>query len=170
MRIISRMTTTYDVEEDRLRLSVTDKQGQRMLLWLTQRLAGRMITALLGKIERTVAEQAPPSARKAVQMMEQVKADLQRKPLPPVQPEPEPDAHLVTNIRIGQRNNDVVLNFLWGDEKEDAIALAIDRTRLRQWMRIFHEHYQRGGWPLDIWPQWFDEATPTNVLGKEQIN
>lgn len=170
MRIISRMTTTYNATEDRLRLSVIETGGDRLVLWLTQRASGRIIAYLLEQIEESVAADAPPAARPAVQIMEQAKAEMQRKPLPAVRPAEARETHLVTNIRIRRAEKQIALIFAWGETEEDCIALVIDRTRLRQWLRIFHGHYKRARWPLDIWPRWFDDDAPSKILGKDHLH
>ena len=171
MRTISRMTTTYNAREDRLRLSAIETGGdQRLVLWLTQRAAGRIISYLLDQIEDSVAADAPPAARPAVQLMEQAKAEMERKPLPRVPASEVREEHLVVNVRIRRAEKQLALIFAWGEGEDDCIALVIDRTRVRQWLRIFHGHYKRARWPLDIWPQWFDEDAPAKILGREHLH
>jgi hypothetical protein len=171
LRTISRMTTTYNAQEDRLRLSAIESgDGQRLVLWLTQRASRSIIAYLLDQLEHSVAADAPPAARPAVQLMEQAKAEMQRKPLPKLPPSEVREEHLVTNVRIRRAEKQIALIFAWGEVEDDCIALAIDRTRVRQWLRIFHGHYKRARWPLDIWPQWFEEDAPAKILGREHLH
>ncbi|MEZ5734547.1 MAG: hypothetical protein R3E09_01880 [Novosphingobium sp.] len=170
LRIVTRITTIYDKREDRLRLSVLDDSGQRMVLWLTQRLASPVLRALVGEIENSVASQASPAARPAVQLMEQARADLERKPAPPIEPSKEDEEHLILHVGLRRGSRAIRLTFYWGEGDEERIALGIGRTRLRQWLRIFHHHYKRADWPLDLWPKWLADDAPSKILGKDHLH
>lgn len=170
LRRVSRITTIYDKREDRLKLSVLDEEDRRMALWMTQRLAGQVITVLLKEIEESVAAETPSAARPAVQLMEQARAEMQRKPVPPIQPEKDDEEHLILNVGLRRGKTHIRLTFYWGKEEDERIALAIGRTKLRQWLRVFHHHYKRAGWPLDIWPQWLADDAPSKILGKDHLH
>ena len=170
MRTISRISTTYSKREDRLLLSALDMGGASVKLWLTRRLLTDLIPALIELIEETVPKEAPAAARPAMQAMEQTKADLQRKRMKPVRAEPAGEEHLVINVRLRASKKSVAVIFMWGDDEAEQVGLGIDRTRLRQWLRIFHEAYGRANWPMDIWPEWFDEAAAVSLVGKDALN
>ncbi|MCB2080233.1 MAG: hypothetical protein KDE55_21370 [Novosphingobium sp.] len=170
MRTISRISTTYVPREDRLLLSAVDMGGVQVKLWLTQRLMTRLVPALVDLIEKSVPKEAPAAARPAMQAMEQTKADLQRQRMTPVRPEPAGEEHLVTNIGLRSSKKSVAVIFMWGEDDAEKVGLGIDRTRLRQWLRIFHEAYGRAKWPMDIWPEWFDDAAAVTLVGKDALN
>ena len=170
LRSVKRITTTYSKREDRIKLSVLDDEGRRMALWLTQRLASPVLRVLVDEIEESVAAEAPPSARPAVQVMEQAKAEMQRKPAEPIQPSKADEEHLLLNVGLKRGEKGIRLTFYWGEREDERIALGIGRTRLRQWLRIFYFHYKRAGWPLDIWPTWLAEDAPGKILGKDHLH
>jgi len=170
LRIVSRITTTYDKREDRLKLSILDRQGRQLVLWLTQRIAGPVIGALVGQIEDSVAAEAPPAARPAVQVMEQARAEMERKPAEPILTSEEDEQHLVLNVGLRYGKSKIRVTFYWGEGADENIILGIGRTNLRQWLRIFHFHYRRAGWPLDNWPQWLAEDAPSKILGKDHLH
>ena len=170
LRSVSRITTTYDKREDRIKLSVLDDEDRRMTLWLTQRLATPVLRVLLEEIEESVAAEAPPATRPAVQLMEQAKADMERKPSPPIKPTREDEQHLVLNVGVRRGQRGIRLTFYWGKGEEERIALGIDRTRLRQWLGIFHRHYKSAEWPLDLWPNWLSDDAPAKILGRDHLH
>jgi hypothetical protein len=170
LRSVSRITTTYDKREDRIKLSVLDDDDRRMALWLTQRLATPVLRVLLEGIEESVAAEAPPAARPAVQMMEQAKAVMERKPTPPIRPTTQDEEHLIINVGVRRGEKGIRLTFYWGKGEDERIALAIGRTRLRQWLEIFHRHYKTAEWPLDLWPSWLSDDAPATVLGRDNLH
>lgn len=162
MRLAARMTTGYDVQQDRLCLSVLDRQRRRTRIWLTQRLAGRIIPALLQQLQGA-ADQEPLPARPAGRASASAVVRPRRRapPAAPVAAAKGDDGgdgedRLPTNIRIGTRKGQTILIFDGASARDESIVIPIDGARLRQWLRIFYKHYKRAGWPLEIWPRWFE--------------
>jgi len=181
VRQIARMTTTYDMLQDRLRVSVLDSDGRTALLWLTQRLAGRVIAALIEQLDQAAAPgpaagpvmAAPRAVRSGMQLLEQARADLERvsktapeAAAPAVVALSSDEQFLVHKASVRRGDRGVILAFHWSEAVQDAAILVISATRLRQWLRIFHNHYRNAGWPLDIWPKWFEDAARPTGPGR----
>lgn len=140
--ILKRLTTEYSELEDRIRLAGEIESGG-LVIWLTQRLAQRLVPLLLQWIER---QQAAPRrsvalfgfGRQSVQA-----ADNSPAPLP---------AWLATSVDISSSSEQVVLTFKDGAGQAARFSLAA--ASLRQWLEILHEMYLHAGWPQDIWPEW----------------
>jgi hypothetical protein len=159
MRLAARMTTGYDVQQDRLCLSVLDQQRRRTRIWLTQRLAGRIIPALLERLQGVAGDRAEHSARLAARRRRVAPAS------PAAVPDDQDEERLPSNIRIATSKDQTILLFDGENSRDETIAIPIDSARLRQWLRIFYRHYKRAGWPLEIWPRWFERDVPTRPTG-----
>jgi len=178
LRTVARITGSYDRSEDRIRLAVLDDREQPLALWLTQWLANRLVREVLGLFGRQ-AEQMTPAPipagqRSAVQFLQQTSAELRMQKVSPVQTPPDTVLGLVTAIRIRRRQTRFILEFHCGAGEcgeDEGVALPLDATELRQFMRIVHRLYGRAEWPTaGIWPDWFDEGAHKKLLAPSQIN
>ena len=85
---LQRMTLTYVAAEDRMRLVGVVKDGDVILLWLTQRLCNQMVRTLTDLLEK-MAEARGVLAKDAVLSFQQSAARSEQPPLPPVTAGPE---------------------------------------------------------------------------------
>lgn len=69
---VSTISIAYIEHEDRLAIVVTSQDGERLALMLTRRLAGGLINALAGLLERTsvIGQDVPVETRDAVVLFE----------------------------------------------------------------------------------------------------
>lgn len=158
MRLAAWMTTGYDVRQDRLCVSILDHRHRRTRIWLTQRLAGRIIPALLERLQGLADDRADGPVQTLVRP--------RRAPAAPVAvQDDEGEERLPANIRIAIGKDRTILLFDGESARDETIAIPIDSARLRQWLRIFYRHYRRAGWPLEIWPRWFARDVPARPAG-----
>lgn len=167
MTEITKLTTTYDAEQDRVRIGAQDAKGQTIELWLTQRLADRLIARLLQHLDLDVKITATPAASKVplkeIQSWEQSAARTQLKKCEPVRAEGKLRQILVTAIDISRQDNRLLLLFQQRDER--VAAMPFSMTELRQWLGIMHDIYLKANWPCQMWPSWF--ASP--VVAKAAV-
>lgn len=152
---LQRITTEYSESEDRLRLSGETNEG-KVVIWLTQRLAKRLLPLLLQWLER---QRTVP--RRALSLFNFGQQSVQAA-------DPAPTASqtswLATSIDISTNDKQVVLTFKNSDNQAARISLAA--ALLRQWLEILHETYLHAGWEMDVWPTWM--VGGASVLKGEQ--
>lgn len=173
-RPLRRLTTVYDAAEDRLRLAGEAADGERVLLWLTQRLAHRLVSHLCRWLERQGAvDAAAPAhltiARDLAQSFAQQAARQQQVAAAPVQVDGDGDgasslaSWRVASVDVLSRPDGVELTFL--GEAGEAATLPLPTQPLRQWLGIVYDHYRQAEWPTAVWPAWMDEAQPAPTAG-----
>lgn len=159
MHSLSRLTTQYDVAQDRIRIAGEVKEGQTVVLWLTQRLVNRMV-AHVG----TTLEKPEPLKPKALAVQAQLKQSFaqqrarsqMRRTLPPVKPDELSPQWLVHKVNIKSGPDGMRLVFQ-GEEMSEQVALGMGFTPLRQWLGILHDQYRLAGWSTGMWPTWVSE-------------
>lgn len=156
---IGRITIEYDREEDRLRLSVASPKGDQAVLWMTRRIAERLVPALLERVtaipSEEVAQQAkgPQQASEAAQVYEQLQARLLQKPSEPVRPGEETAWLLIRKISLATTTNGALAITFTCDDGEQWIQV-MSQTKLRQWLQMLHHLFARAQWRKDFWPEW----------------
>jgi hypothetical protein len=155
---IQKITVGYDEQEDRLHLACEDAAGGVTALWLPQRLANRLVRALVAHLEGETEDRAMQDMLQAWHLSA---AQAQQVPTAPVQGGTAPC--LVHSIDIGLLPNALQLSFR--SAHGEAVVLGLDMTALRQWLAILHQHYAKAEWPCrGIWPEWFDAARETAAV------
>jgi hypothetical protein len=167
---ISRLTTEYVDTEDRLRLSGEIANAAPVAMWLTQRLALRLIPALLrwldGQAGAASAENsavAPSSTgemqKEVVHGFAQEAAVAELKAHQRVQAAAS-DGWLVQSIDLAPTGQQIALIFRAADGR--AAGLGMTAQELRQWLAIVHAAWIRAEWPSALWPDWMRrEAKPS---------
>ena len=160
MMRITTLTTAYDPDEDRLRLAVADAAHQRRVLWITRRLAERLVPALLQGLSAAAVDDEPPdnaqeaaAQEQAAQAYAQLEARLARKEVQPVEVVPDMPQGLVQRIELKTADNGArVLEFHC-----KALApcdLWLTPRELRQWLGLLRGAFAAAEWRQDMWPAW----------------
>lgn len=154
---LHRLTSEYIEGEDRFRLTGEDQSGNALCLWLTQRLALRMISHLVDLIAKGSPEalQNPTQdsdANDLLQSFAQEAASSNLEPQPAVDSSKATQSLLVMEVDIS-RSAEGAVGFVFknGDAK---VALGFEPQQLRQWLTIMHAQWVAAQWPVQIWPQW----------------
>ncbi len=163
MSDLQRVTTEYVESEDRLRLSGAAADGSTVVLWLTQRLALRLLPLLCGWLEQQTVAGAP---MEVVQEFAQQAALAALEPSAPVQAAQEAQAWLVHTVDVNTSAELVRLDF-----KSEAAGpvrgrLVFAAQPLRQWLGILHDQCRRAGWPESAWPEWMQQAQAQPPAGQ----
>lgn len=156
MSNVTGITLSYDPSEDRIHISARLDDGRKVRLWLTQRMARNLVGALTQNLEK--AEEIPvATVRQAVMTHSQAQAVSTIRPRPPVKPEPDVPAHLVTNIQVRIGAEKIALQL---DSALDfSPRIVLDGTLTRQWLSMLHRQFVTAKWPLDVWPTWLIEGS-----------
>lgn len=148
---LQRVTTEYVDTEDRLRLSGELPGGQTQVLWLTQRLAQRLVPHLCGWLEQQTAAGAP---MELVQEFAQQAAQASLEPQVRVEADAGAQAWLVQSVDVSIGEGAVTLLFKPGISGAAVSCLTLPSDSLRQWLGILLAQYQVAQWPLEAWPEW----------------
>jgi hypothetical protein len=179
MRELQRFTTEYIDVEDRIRLTGEikrdDGQSERAVIWLTQRLANRLIPPLIGLLEKQMPPlDVPPSVvpmveqRMEIQRFAQQSARANLVEQPPVVATADVPAWVVQTIDISPGPQLIRLTFRHPSGAE--AVLPFNPLLLRQWLNILLIAYRKGEWPLTIWPEWMQESELTTPIPRQMIH
>jgi hypothetical protein len=154
---LHRLTSEYIETEDRFRLTGEDQDGNALCLWLTQRLALRMIAHLVNLITKGSPEalQNPTQdsdASDLLQSFAQEQASSTLVPQAAVDFSKASDSILVNEVDISRTPEGVVGFVFKGNDTQ--VALGFEPQQLRQWLTIMHTQWIAAEWPVRIWPQW----------------
>ena len=165
MNVLTRVTTEFIDIEDRIRISGEQLDGDTDVLWLTQRLMNRLTAHLCQWLERqlTLASAAPAVQAAQQDVMQGFAQQAARAHLPsqpPVRACASNTGWRVDSIDVTQANGAVVLTFKGEGARQTQLTLPAQA--LRQWLGIVYQQYQRGGWPMDVWPPWMEAGSPVS--------
>lgn len=164
---LQRITTEYVEAEDRLRLSGERLDGSTVVLWLTLRMAVRLVPPLCGWLEQRTAGAGAPL--ELVQEFAQQAALAALEPAPPVRVSSEVRSWLVHSVDVNIRDDLVQLGFKAEGQGEVIARIAFAPQPLRQWLGILHAQFRKAGWPLAAWPDWVAEARPQALAGQGAV-
>lgn len=153
-RVIRRITQVYDPTEDRMRLTMADADEKIARLWLTQRLAHRLVHSLTGWLDEDVERMEGFQRAQFMQAWEQAAAQAQFSGGEPVADDVVHESGLLHSVDISHGAEFYAMTFKWG--KGESAMLQFNAIELRQWLGILHHLYQQAEWPMAIWPVWFD--------------
>ena len=156
---IRRFTIEYIEAEDRVRLTgEVAENATPVVIWITQRLACRLIPVLLQWLEKQTASPlqsiASQSATDAMHSFAQQAARSELKPQPPVRSESGGPMWLAGSVEAVMSDKRASLTFR-GDSDQSA-NLALLPIELRQWLFILYKAWTKAQWPMALWPKWIE--------------
>jgi len=166
---LTRLTTNYADIEDRILLIGEIANSPPAAMWLPQRLAMRLLPALLQWLDHqtgVTSNQPSGAARPTAELQKQVvhgfaqeAARAELMPQPPVQIAGAGEGWLVHSVDLTPAQDRLALVFRAADGR--AAGVALTATELRQWLAILHGVWLRAEWPTSTWPDWIEgEAKP----------
>lgn len=161
---LHRLTSEYIESEDRFRLTGEDQDGNALCLWLTQRLAIRLVSHLVADIATHSSEaiQNPSQdddANKLLQELAQQAAQADLTPQEAVTSTSATRALLIQEVDIN-RAADGSVGFVFKDSAAEKVVLGFQPQQLRQWLAILHTQWLKAEWPVTVWPEWISGQGP----------
>jgi len=162
---VDRFTTVYDAREDRIRLLIKLTSGDVQELLLTRRLMGKLVQALLKRLETAVSVNhgsVSASSKGAFQRFNQAAAvdrlRKQKSGSTSLRKEKKKDAAvLVTKVGLRWSRRLIALDLK--DDEEVRQTLSFNEETLRQWMAVVHSQYKIAKWSDELWPSWVQSRT-----------
>ena len=162
---IQTFTARYDPAEDRLRLDAVDANGQKQALWLTRRLADRVIPVLVSHLEGKTPEGIPPDLAQGMSQSRARQARQTADTMPAVVAESGTPTWLCRTIHVQKAQQG--LNVIFTDDVSVSAVMPMVEANLRAVLDIFLELYTKAGWPTEPFPEWMKpEATLTVAPGQ----
>ncbi|HEY1044113.1 MAG TPA: hypothetical protein VGE60_09635 [Telluria sp.] len=138
-----------------MRLSGACEDGALVQLWLTRRLADRLLPLLLNWLGQQAGEGAHAEV---MQEFAQQAAREALAPLPSVRAQDD-SSMLVQAVDVTTGDNALGLAFKAGGPSDEAgYRIGFEAQALRQWLGILHDQYRKAEWPVDAWPSWITSA------------
>jgi hypothetical protein len=159
MTVLHRITSEYIEAEDRIRISGASPTGETVSLWLTQRLLGRLLKALLNW---TAAGDDAHTELKNTFAQQAARADFKHQS--PVAAQVAP--FLASIVDLNHSAEVMTMCFRGGDSQ--SAQLTLQRQDVRQWLNILHDLWRNAGWPCELWPDWM-EPKPSPSVAAPQI-
>ena len=165
MHNLKRITTDYIEQEDRITLAGLTDKDQTVILWLTMRLASRLIKHCLNLLEKETSQpehvsRANKNSRESLQNFVQKSAEQQT---------PQEEAVKVTKsslellvVKIDVMNSSAGVTLTFKQECGSGYQIFLNSQQLRQWLGMLFTIWQKTEWPTNIWPDWMsgDNSLP----------
>ncbi len=152
---LSRITTQYIDNEDRLRILGESGEDKICEIWLTHRLMDRLVENLLSNVQNE------GKTDKALQVFEQEVASSTLPRQAPVEKDNQIISWLAIAIDINKDNENISLTFK-GD-KSNSASISFQTVEIRQWLSIIYNTYKLAEWSVEEWPAWFKESKEVNI-------
>jgi len=180
-RRLERITFDYSATEDRLLARMQASDGERQAAWLTQRLARRLVKALLshlekaivaecsgsGKLDTTSTGTAGQSPKAMLMSFRHQAAQLKRNASPAVAPIETRDLPLLEAIHARLSYNRAALTM---ELPGGPAVLSLSHDHAWQLLQILLNIFRKADWPVDVWPDWMRDQDDAGTLsGDTQV-
>lgn len=149
-RQLSKITFDYVPREDRLLARVQAADGERSALWLTRRLALRLVQALCAHLEKIASTQSPQHAD-LLQSFRHQAAVASNRPGAPVPDIDSNDAFLLDTIELQLDTEHAHLTLMLATAPS---RLSLSQEQVWRLLQILLDMFRRAEWPVDAWPAW----------------
>jgi len=157
--VIQKLTQRYDGIQDRIEISLQNGEGHVVKLWLTQRLANKMIPVLarwLPELQDDLDEEKSHHG-----LLEPNKPDNV-----PVMGSAAQEEGLLITVDFTKHEMSYILVFKWGVTGEAKIVMKA--KDMSQYIKAFGNLYDVAKWPKSTWPKEFTiQATQENASSHE---
>lgn len=157
---IQTFTGRYDPVEDRLRLDAVDAAGGKQAIFVTRRLADRVIPVLVSHLEGTTPDGIPADLAQGMSQSRARQARQTSDATPAVAADAETPHWLCRTVHVQKAEHG--LNVIFTDDIRTDAVMPMVEPNLRAVLDIFFDLYSRASWPLEPFPEWMKpEATVT---------
>ena len=145
--ILTRVTLSYSVDEDRIRFIGLKTSGERICLWLTQRLVNRLVPVLNKIAEAHLIQESCEIA--AVQNGLEQSSDSVESEIP-LDCDEGSESFLVRAIDVTGQPNQIIL-LLRGVNPADRVLFSLPAKSLGRWFSGLRECFRLAEWSQDVW-------------------
>jgi hypothetical protein len=151
---ISRLSLSYDVQEDRLRMAVCDAGERTLGLWLTRRLAMGVVAMMRGCLEGSsaVAGRTLPNLKASVMAIEHVALSARRKGEDGSPVRVQEPGIVVTGVNLRRKGRGYALIFFAADQ--ELAFMRLDHRMLHRFAGALAAKMQDASWTTGFDPDW----------------
>jgi hypothetical protein len=163
MGLLQRLTTQYVDTEDRIRLAGENADGAVQVVWLTQRLLGRLVPA--------VCQHLAPGNDQHAELISSFRQQAAQAGLAPQAPVHAPaEATQAPILRVDLTPTQEGLYLVFHGEHGEQASIVLPELVLRQWLVILRDQYRLAEWPEQAWPAWVDGNAVASPAEQRQLH
>lgn len=163
-RLLTKMTLTYDAEQDRISLAGEATNDTTVRLWLTLRL----LTRLTPHLVKAFRQQQSLDIGKAASGAATSSGDSPVAGNTPVTVTDGSDEYLVKAVDVKESAEHIVLT-LRGFESGEVVRFAVPFPALEPWLQGMKRCFERAEWPMESWAG-FQPVTPEGEIGTHTLH
>lgn len=161
---LQKITASYVMEQDRIRLTAAAGDQQTVVYWLTRRMLGILIKPMFDWVSQrtesafnandpnTAAQQRSQAAKLAM-ANNSAQAKVQRED--PVIADDGCIEHLLKSVDVKTEDRRFLIMLPIDDERRGVIPF--EQENLLQWLGIIYRVQREAEWNIPYWPLWFSE-------------
>ena len=167
MFTIETFTAQADLAEDRIRLDAISPAGDTQSIFLTRRLADRMVPLLVDQAEKQVAPGVPKNIGLTMNQ-QQLRMEREENSLAPVEPKQGSSRWLCRTVHVGTEPGQVVWTLT--DDADNTAVMGLPGDGVRNVLEVLLIVYQGLEWSLDAFPCWLVDGDQVSDGAKRLLN
>jgi hypothetical protein len=148
---IETFTGHADLSEDRIRLDAINPEGDTQSIFLTRRLADRMVPLLVERAEAHVVPGVPKEIGLAMNQ-EQLRLEREENPIAPVETKQGSSRWLCQTVHVAEDEDQVVWTLT--DDADNTAVMGLPGDGVRNVLEVLLIVYQGLEWTTQTFPDW----------------
>lgn len=167
MFTIETFTGHADLAEDRIRLDAISPEGETQSIFVTRRLADRMVPLLVDRAEAQVVPGVPKEIGLAMNQ-EQLRIERDENPIAPVEARQDSSRWLCQTVHVGEDQDQVVWTLT--DDGDNTAVMGLPGDGVRNVLEVLLIVYQGLEWTTQAFPGWMTAREDVPTRPKRLLN
>jgi len=164
---IETFTGQADHAEDRIRLDAISPDGDTQSIFLTRRLADRMVPLLVDRAEAQVVPGVPKEIGLAMNQ-EQLRLEREENPIAPVETKQGSHRWLCLTVHVGEDDSQVIWTLT--DDADNTAVMGLPGDGVRNVLEVLLIVYQGLEWSTQAFPGWMTAREDVPDRPKRLLN
>jgi hypothetical protein len=165
--LIETFTGQADLAEDRIRLDAINPDGETQSIFLTRRLADRMVPLLVDRAEQQVVPGVPKEIGLAMNQ-EQLRLERDENPIAPVETKQGSSRWLCQTVHVGENDDQIVWTLT--DDGDNTAMMGLPGDGVRNVLEVLLIVYLGLEWTTQAFPGWMTAREEMPERGKRLLN
>ena len=167
MFIIETFTAQADLAEDRIRLDAISPAGETQSIFMTRRLADRMVPLLVDQAEPQAMPGVPKDFALAMNQ-QQLRIEREENPLAPVEAKQGSSCWLCQTIHLGLDQGQAVWTLT--DDGDNTAVMGLPGDGVRNVLEVLLIVYQGLEWTVQAFPGWMTVDNEVQLATARVLN
>ena len=167
MLIIETFTAHADLAEDRIRLDAISPDGETQSIFMTRRLADRMVPLLVDRAEAQAVPGVPKEIALAMNQ-EHLRIERDQNPIAPVEATEGSSRWLCQTVHVAEDQDQVVWTLT--DDGDNTAAMGLPGDGVRNVLEVLLIVYQGLEWTVQAFPGWMTARDTLPDRGSRVLN